>query len=212
MYSQLENSGNRTRGTLIKTLYSVAGTCNKPSMKYSNSGGCRALCEFFCPVNRGYARGTTLYETLFRIFLIEKNDNAEPDVISNVTSPWMWGILLGVTIALAAVIYWGFCGTLVDSVAGTGVVVRTHGITAITAKTSGSIEYLDIKPGSVIFPNQILGRIYNPECFSTSINCKSNNGNCRKDPGKFKTASTHSSPNGRRATRREMNLSHSSSL
>ncbi len=43
--------------------------------------------------------------------------------------------------------------------------VRSQGITSITAKSSGSIEYLDIKPGSVIVPNQILGRIYNPEVF-----------------------------------------------
>lgn len=98
-------------------------------------------------------------------FLLKKNDNSEPDVISNVTSPWMWGVLLGITICLAAVIYWGFFGTLVDSVAGTGVVIRSQGITSITARTSGTIEYLDIKPGSVIIPNQILGRIYNPEVF-----------------------------------------------
>ena len=59
----------------------------------------------------------------------------------------------------------GIFGTLADSVTGTGVVVRSRGITSITAKSSGSIEYLDIKPGSVIVPNQILGRIYNPEVF-----------------------------------------------
>ena len=94
-----------------------------------------------------------------------RNEKQEPDVISNVTSPWMWGLLLGFTVCLAAVVYWGFFGTLVDSVSGTGVIVRTHGITSVTAKTSGSIEYLDIKPGSVIIPNQILGRIYNPEVF-----------------------------------------------
>ena len=99
------------------------------------------------------------------LFTWKKNENREPDVISNVTSPWMWGLLLGITICLAAVIYWGFFGTLVDSVSGTGVIVRAHGIVSITAKTSGTVEYLDIKPGSVIVPNQILGRIYNPEVF-----------------------------------------------
>ena len=95
----------------------------------------------------------------------KKNTGPEPDVISNVTSPWMWMLLLGITVCLAAVIYWGFFGTLVDSVSGTGVVIRSNGIASITAKTSGSVEYLDIKPGSVIVPNQILGRIYNPEVF-----------------------------------------------
>ncbi len=97
--------------------------------------------------------------------ILKKNEGRELDVISNVTSPWMWVLLLGFTVCLVAVIYWGFCGTLVDSVSGTGVVVRAQGITSITAKSSGSIEYLDIKPGSIIVPNQILGRIYNPEVF-----------------------------------------------
>lgn len=95
----------------------------------------------------------------------EKQEKREPDVISNVASPWMWGLLCGLSLCLAAVIYWGFFGTLVDSVSGTGVVIRPHGIHSITAKASGTIEYLDIKPGSVIVPNQILGRIYNPEVF-----------------------------------------------
>ena len=96
---------------------------------------------------------------------LNRNVSREPDVISNVTSPWMWGLLLGISICLAAVLYWGFFGTLTDSVSGTGVVIRSNGISAVTAKTSGTIEYLDIQPGSVISPNQILGRIYNPEVF-----------------------------------------------
>ncbi len=94
-----------------------------------------------------------------------QTESREPDVISNITSPWMWGLLLGFTISLVAVVFWGFFGTMVDSVTGTGIVIRTHGIYSVTAQTSGTIEYLDIKPGSVIVPNQILGRIYNPEVF-----------------------------------------------
>ena len=89
----------------------------------------------------------------------------EPDVISDVTSSWMWVLLVGVSICLAAVVYWGFFGTLVDSISGSGIVVRARGISAITAKSSGTIEYLDVKPGSAIVPSQIIGRIYNPEVF-----------------------------------------------
>ena len=106
-------------------------------------------------------------EADFRIFPAHGNHSREADVISNVTSPWMWMLLLGITVSLAAVIYWGFFGTLVDSVSGTGVVVRTQGISAVTAKSSGTIEYLDIKPGSFLVPNQILGRIYDPVVFFT---------------------------------------------
>ena len=109
--------------------------------------------------------GTICMKLFSKRSILRKKEPGEPDVISNVTLPWMWGLLLGFTICLAAVIYWGFFGTLVDSVSGMGVVIRTRGIHSITAKTSGSIEYLDIKPGSVIVPNQILGRIYNPEVF-----------------------------------------------
>lgn len=92
-------------------------------------------------------------------------ESREPDVISNVTSPWMWALLVGFTVCMAAVVYWAFFGTLVDSVSGSGIVVRSRGISSITARSSGTIEYLDIKPGSVIVPSQIIGRIYNPEVF-----------------------------------------------
>ena len=50
----------------------------------------------------------------------------EPDVISDVTSSWMWVLLVGVSICLAAVVYWGFFGTLVDSISGSGIVVRAR--------------------------------------------------------------------------------------
>lgn len=94
-----------------------------------------------------------------------RNELREPDVISNVTSPWMWVLLVGFTVCMATVVYWAFFGTLVDSVTGSGIVVRDRGISSITAKSSGTVEYLDIKPGSALVPNQIIGRIYNPEVF-----------------------------------------------
>ena len=94
-----------------------------------------------------------------------KKENREPDVISNVTSPWMWCLLAGFTICMVAVVYWGFFGTLVDSISGSGIVVRSRGISSITAKSTGTIEYLDVKPGSAIVPSQIIGRIYDPEVF-----------------------------------------------
>ena len=131
-------------------------------------------------------------------FLLKKNDNSEPDVISNVTSPWMWGVLLGITICLAAVIYWGFFGTLVDSVAGTGVVIRSQGITSITARTSGTIEYLDIKPGSVIIPTQILGRIYNPEVFFNIHKLQVEQRELQERTGKIQAGTDASSRNGKR--------------
>lgn len=97
--------------------------------------------------------------------LLDRKEYREPDVISNVTAPWMWWLLVGFTICLAAVAYWGFLGTLVDTVSGNGITTRAQGINSVIAKTSGTIEYLDIKPGSPIVPNQVLGRIYNPEVF-----------------------------------------------
>ena len=65
-----------------------------------------------------------------------RNELREPDVISNVTSPWMWVLLVGFTVCMAAVVYWAFFGTLVDSVTGSGIVVRDRGISSITDKSS----------------------------------------------------------------------------
>lgn len=97
--------------------------------------------------------------------LFARRENRDPDVISNITAPWMWGLLAGLTICLAAVMYWGFYGTLVDTTSGSGIITRAQGVNSVVAKTSGTIEFLDIKPGTPITPNQILGRVYNPEVF-----------------------------------------------
>ena len=62
-----------------------------------------------------------------------RNELREPD---NVTSPWMWVLLVGFTVCMAAVVYWAFFGTLVDSVTGSGIVVRDRGVSSITDKSS----------------------------------------------------------------------------
>ena len=87
------------------------------------------------------------------------------DVVVATTSSWMWFMLAGVTMAVAAVVYWGFFGTMVDSVRGMGVTVQTGGVEAIIARGQGIIEHLNVEPGSRVAANQIVGQIYNAENF-----------------------------------------------
>ncbi|MEI6034246.1 MAG: NHLP bacteriocin system secretion protein [Verrucomicrobiae bacterium] len=87
------------------------------------------------------------------------------DVVVATTSSWMWFLLAGVTLAVAAVVYWGFFGTMVDSVRGMGVTVQMGGVDAVVAKGQGIIEHLNVEPGSRVVANQIVGQIYNAENF-----------------------------------------------
>lgn len=87
------------------------------------------------------------------------------DVVVATTSSWMWFLLAGVTLAVGAVVYWGFFGTMVDSVRGMGVTVQMGGVDAVVARGNGIIEHLNVEPGSRVIANQIVGQIYNAENF-----------------------------------------------
>lgn len=87
------------------------------------------------------------------------------DVVVATTSSWMWFLLAGVTLAVGAVVYWGFFGTMVDSVRGMGVTVKMGGVDAVVARGQGIIEHLNVEPGTRVIANQIVGQIYNAENF-----------------------------------------------
>jgi HlyD family secretion protein len=87
------------------------------------------------------------------------------DVVVATTSSWMWFLLIGSTLAMVAVIFWGFFGTMVDSVRGMGVTVQMGGVDAVVARGQGIIEHLNVEPGSQVIANQIVGQIYNAENF-----------------------------------------------
>ncbi len=97
---------------------------------------------------------------------LEKNDtNAPGDVLVGAKSRWTWILLWAITLFFAAMIFWGFYGSMAESVSGVGVTMLSQGSRPIVASFSGTISHLNIKGGSLVQPDQIVGQIYNPEQF-----------------------------------------------
>lgn len=103
-------------------------------------------------------------ETLFTSTALKTLHSAKStDSIAGIVSNWMWFLLLALTLAAGAVVYWGFMGVMIDSVSGVGVTVRSGGIDAIVARGAGIIENLNIAQGTIVSRNDIVGQIYNAE-------------------------------------------------
>lgn len=105
-------------------------------------------------------------KSMFSSKALEKlNTSRKTEAIINISCSWMWFLLCGLSIAIAAILYWEFFGTMADRVYGNGVIIQSGGIDAIVARGSGILEHLNIKEGSYITKNQIVGQIYNAESF-----------------------------------------------
>ena len=88
---------------------------------------------------------------------------APSHTLTSARTPWTWFLLCAVTIFFAAMIFWGFYGSMVESVRGTGITLLSGGVRPIVAGGGGTLSHLNIQAGSHVFADQIVGQIYNPE-------------------------------------------------
>ncbi len=87
------------------------------------------------------------------------------DVLSGVKSRWTWLLFSAITLLFGVMIFWGFYGSMVESVSGMGLIMRSEGSRPITVGGSGIISHLNIQNGSEVHSGQIVGQIYNAESF-----------------------------------------------
>ncbi len=97
--------------------------------------------------------------------LEKSNLNHNNDVLSGVKSRWTWLLFSAITLFFVVMIFWGFYGSMVESVSGMGLIMRTDGSRPIIAGGSGIISHLNVQNGSEVHSGQIVGQIYNAESF-----------------------------------------------
>ncbi len=97
--------------------------------------------------------------------LEKSNTTAQIYELSSVKSRWSWLLLGTLTLFFAAMVFWGFYGSMVESVNGVGITMLSKGSQRIIATGSGTISHLNIQSGSQLQAEQVVGQIYNAEGF-----------------------------------------------
>ncbi|MDL2216446.1 NHLP bacteriocin system secretion protein [Desulfovibrio sp. OttesenSCG-928-M14] len=88
---------------------------------------------------------------------------AQTHALTSARTPWTWFLLGSVTIFFCAMIFWGFYGSMVESVRGVGITLLSGGVRPIVASGSGTLSHLNIQAGSAVAADQVVGQLYNPE-------------------------------------------------
>ena len=84
-------------------------------------------------------------------------------VLTGVRARWSFFLLGSATLFVAALLVWGFFGSMVESVSGMGMTMPKGGVHTIVSPGSGTISNLNIHPSSQVNAAQVIGQIYNPE-------------------------------------------------
>ncbi len=93
------------------------------------------------------------------------NQNSNKNTLSSVKSSWTWILLCSITLLFSGTIFWGFFGSMNESVSGVGITMLSNGSRPVIANANGTISHLNINIGSRVESEQILGQIFNAENF-----------------------------------------------
>jgi HlyD family secretion protein len=100
---------------------------------------------------------------IFRQVALDRLSSPEQlDHMLHATNPKRWIALAGLVVLLAAVLVWGYEGSISTTETGTGVIVRSGGVLNIVTRGSGVVLSLDVKVGDKIKANQVVARVAQP--------------------------------------------------
>ncbi len=77
-------------------------------------------------------------------------------------SPKLWLGLLSVLLVMVIAGIWGLFGRIDTQVQGAGILMKAGGIRAVTAKTSGIVQYLNVGVNDPVKQGQVLGVVEQP--------------------------------------------------
>lgn len=101
---------------------------------------------------------------IFRQAVLDRASSPERfDEVLRVTRPRGWIALVAIGLILAAVVVWGFAGSISNRVQGRGILVRTGGVLDVVAPAAGPVTEVSVEPGDSVGPRQVVVRLAQPE-------------------------------------------------
>ncbi len=101
---------------------------------------------------------------VFRKVSLERLSSPEQlDQLMKVTDTKGWLILLALGVVLVTAVVWGFTGSIPQSVAGTGILVKSGGVFEVISLSSGRITDVAVSVGDEVTEGQVVARMAQPE-------------------------------------------------
>jgi HlyD family secretion protein len=101
---------------------------------------------------------------LFRNASLERLSSPEQlDQLLSVTDARGWILLVSFVVLLSTAIIWGFVGSIPQNVGGTGILVRSGGVSEVIALASGRISDIAVTAGDTVVEGQVVARMSQPE-------------------------------------------------
>lgn len=97
--------------------------------------------------------------------LASRNSVGKSHALTSVKARWTWFLLGSVTLLFSALVVWGFYGSMVETVSGTGVTILSRGVHPIVARGDGTLTTLNIHPGARVSAGQSVGQLHNAQMF-----------------------------------------------
>ncbi len=95
--------------------------------------------------------------------LDEQSRGARTLALTSVRAGWTWFLFAVSAAAFAALVIWGFFGSVVNSVSGQGILVLRGGVYSLNARSSGTLTRLNIRAGMPVASSEVVGEVYNAE-------------------------------------------------
>jgi HlyD family secretion protein len=103
-------------------------------------------------------------ESLFRKAALERLSSPEQlDLLMQVTSPRAWLLLIAFGLLLIAGILWSIFGVIPTHISGTGILIRTGGVSDVVSLGTGRLIEIDVRSGDIVKKDQVIARIAQPE-------------------------------------------------
>ena len=112
---------------------------------------------------------------LFRKSSLERISSPERlNEYIKITNPGVWSVLLGCLALLIAVGFWGFYGSIPDSVKSSGVMFPQNGVASVIPTAGGRISDMRVRVGDFVEAGQILAVIPQDDILKQITELKSN--------------------------------------
>ena len=97
---------------------------------------------------------------IFRAAALEKLSSPEQlDTLMQVTAPAGWLALSAVGLMLGVAVLWGIFGSIPNKVQGEGILIRGGAVLDVEANTAGRVTRIDVAPGDLVTPGQVVATI-----------------------------------------------------
>lgn len=101
---------------------------------------------------------------VFRQVSLDRLSSPEQlDQLMRVTTPKGWVALAAIGLVLVAALVWGIIGSIPNTVAGRGVLIKSGGILEVASNASGRVADIAVRVGDEVNEGQVVARLAQPE-------------------------------------------------